>query len=585
MASTTALFTGLTGLNANARQLDVVGNNIANVNTTAYKSTRLMFSNMFSRTYHEGTPPGDTTGGTNPFQIGLGVGLAGTQRNMNAGTISATGDGRDLALDGAGFFVVDRNGGQHYTRAGAFRLNAENVLTNISGDRVLGYGVDEEFNVQGGELLPIAIPVGQLTIAQPTRLVRMAGNLDADGSLPTGGARLTLGRTAAAGLSAIAGATPPPGPGNVLEATTRLVDVEAPASPGSGTPLFAAGQTLELRNVLKGTRLIPTTSFDVTATTTVQQMLDFIAQSLGIDTTAGVNPDGNTPGVTLDPATGILSVVGNTGVANDITIDGADLRLLNADGSVAGYPFVPTKLSSADGESVRTTFVVYDTLGTPVELDVTLALTGRATTGTTWRYTVESGDNAGAALGVASGEITFDNEGRLDSGSPAPIVVDRSDSGAVTPLTFSLEFGGAEDSFTALTDTESAIAASFRDGAPIGTLSGYSVGADGAISGSFSNGLVRTLGQLPLATFANPEGLVDDGSNLFSVGADSGPPIIATPGQFGTGQIVAGALELSNVDIGEEFIKLILSSTGYSASSRVIRTADELMQQLLVLGR
>ena len=88
-----------------------------------------------------------------------------------------------------------------------------------------------------------------------------------------------------------------------------------------------------------------------------------------------------------------------------------------------------------------------------------------------------------------------------------------------------------------------------------------------------------------LATFANPEGLVDSGNSLFSAGADSGTATVTAPGTFGAGQIVGGALELSNVDLGEEFIKLILSSTGYSASSRVIKTTEDLMQQLLVLGR
>jgi flagellar hook protein FlgE len=123
------------------------------------------------------------------------------------------------------------------------------------------------------------------------------------------------------------------------------------------------------------------------------------------------------------------------------------------------------------------------------------------------------------------------------------------------------------------------------DGAPFGTLTAFGVGADGVIVGAFDNGLTRPLGQVVLATFANQEGLVDEGSNNFRVGANSGPAILATPTQFGTGQIVGGALELSNVDLGQEFINMIQSSTGYSASSRVIRTTDELLQQLLVLGR
>ncbi|MFN5943483.1 MAG: flagellar hook protein FlgE [Phycisphaerae bacterium] len=585
MASTTALFTGLSGLNANSRNLDVIGNNIANVNTTAFKSSRLMFSNMFSRNMRAGTAPAETTGGTNPYQIGLGVAISGTQRNMTGGTISASGDARDLAIDGNGFFVVQRGETQYYTRAGAFRQNAINELTDISGNRVLGYGVDDEFNIIPGILQPLEIPTGQLTIAQATQTARIGGNLNANGSLPTGGSRLALGGSDVLGFRAIAGATPAPGAGNVLESTTRLIDIEDPGQPGSGATWFNSGQTFELRNVSKGTRLLPAASLEITATTTVQELMTFLTQSLGINTTVGNNPDGGTPGVSVDPTTGFINIIGNTGTSNDIQIQTADARLVNADGSIARYPFVPTKSASADGESKRTAFVAFDSLGTPVEIDVTMTMESRGDAGTTWRYYVESGDNATTGLAVTSGTISFDNEGRLVTRTPASITVNRTNSGAVTPLNFEFEFGGGDDTLSSLTDTTSEIAITFRDGAPIGTLTSYAVGLDGTIEGTFSNGLIRTLGQVALATFTNTEGLVDEGGNLFLAGANSGTPVITTPGQMGAGFITAGALELSNVDIGEEFIKMILTSTGYSANSRVIRTADELMQQLLVLGR
>lgn len=585
MASTTALFTGLSGLNANSRNLDVIGNNIANVNTTAFKSSRLMFSNMFSRNMRAGTAPAETTGGTNPYQIGLGVNISGTQRNMTGGTISASGDGRDLAIDGNGFFVVQRGETQYYTRAGAFRQNAVNELIDISGNRVLGYGVDDEFNVIPGILQPLEIPTGQLTIAQATQTARIGGNLNANGSLPTGGSRLALGGSDVLGFRAVAGATPPPGAGNVLEATTRLIDIEDPGQPGSGAAWFSVGQTFELRNVSKGTRLLPAASLAITASTTVQDLMTFMTQSLGMNTTVGNNPDGGTPGVTVDPVTGFINIIGNTGTSNDIQIQTADARLVNADGTIARYPLVPTKNASADGESKRTAFVAFDSLGTPVEIDVTMTMESRGDAGTTWRYYVESGDNAATGLAVTTGTISFDNEGRLITRTPASITVNRTNSGAVTPLNFEFEFGGGDDTLSSLTDTTSEIAITFRDGAPIGTLTSYAVGLDGTIEGTFSNGLIRTLGQVALATFTNTEGLVDEGGNLFRVGANSGSPVITTPGQMGAGFITSGALELSNVDIGEEFIKMILTSTGYSANSRVIRTADELMQQLLVLGR
>ncbi|MHC4612523.1 MAG: flagellar hook-basal body complex protein, partial [Planctomycetota bacterium] len=106
MASTTALFTGLSGLAVNSRRLDVIGNNIANVNTVAFKSNRMILSPAFSRNFSLGSAPAANTGGTNPGQIGLGAVTAGTQRNFNDGSIAATGVATDVAIEGDGFFIV-----------------------------------------------------------------------------------------------------------------------------------------------------------------------------------------------------------------------------------------------------------------------------------------------------------------------------------------------------------------------------------------------------------------------------------------------------------------------------------------------
>jgi flagellar hook protein FlgE len=583
MASTTALFTGLTGLNANARNLDVVANNIANVNTTAFKQSRLMFSTMFSRTISAGSSPAETTGGTNPFQIGLGVSTSGTQRMMTNGTTSVTGDQRDLAIDGGGFFVVQRGDTELYTRAGAFRQNARSELTNISGDLLLGYGIDQDFNIDRGTLSPLSIPVGQLTIAEQTQNVRLAGNLNANGPLPTSTALIDLLGTATEGLRALPTAVPPPAAGNLIEGTTRLIDVQDPTAPAAS--LFAAGQTIELRGVAKGDKQLPAASLAITAATTLTELTTFLQDALGIDPTIAPGPDGRTPGVSIDAATGALNIVGNSGSQNDLTVENADVRLLDAAGTLARFPFVPSKQASSTGESTRTTVVAYDSLGTALEVDATFVLESRSSAGTTWRYYIDSADASTISPRLATGTLSFDTSGALASGAPITVSLPRDGAGSVAPMTFSVAFGGGRDTLTALTDSRSQVAATFRDGSSIGTLSAFAVGPDGTITGSFTNGLTRTLGQVALATFVNPEGLIEEGSNLFSVGANSGAPVVVQPGSFSAGRILGGSLEMSNVDLGEEFIKMIQSQTGYSANSRVIRTADELMQQLLVLGR
>ncbi|MGE3106845.1 MAG: flagellar hook protein FlgE [Phycisphaerales bacterium] len=577
MASTTALFTGLSGLTANARNLDVIGNNIANANTTAFKSNRLLFSSTFSRTFSIGSVPNENSGGTNPGQIGLGVNVAGTQRDFSGGALATTGDSRDLAIEGNGFFIVSRGGGNYYTRAGAFRQNSENNLVNISGDRVRGYAVDDQFNIVEGQLVDLSIPVGQLTLAEATRNVRFTGNLNADGPLPTRGSQIDL-----SALSLVSGPIGGPG-GDVLALSSLLTDIDNSSSPGN--PLFTAGQRLSVTGVEKGNRTLPTSEFQITPTSTVQEWADFLVAALGINPSTGANPDGNTPGITLDPATGVISIFGNAGAVNDLDIEATDIRLLNADGSFAGAPFTPDPKAQADGESVRTTFITYDSLGTAVPVDISVVLDSRGDAGTSWRYFVESGDDSDVALQVATGVIDFDMFGRLTSAGPVNITVDRAGSGAISPLSIDLAFDSDSGSVTALSDTNSTLAAVFQDGSPIGTLATFGVGVNGIITGAFTNGLTRTLGQVALATFSNPEGLVDIGDNLFTAGPNSGTPVVTTPTSLGAGRVVSGALEQSNVDISQEFIQLILTSTGYSAASRVITTTDQLMQQLLVIGR
>jgi flagellar hook protein FlgE len=135
------------------------------------------------------------------------------------------------------------------------------------------------------------------------------------------------------------------------------------------------------------------------------------------------------------------------------------------------------------------------------------------------------------------------------------------------------------------TTTPSTLAASRQDGSGAGSLASFIIGEDGRIRGVFSNGVTRDLGQIRLARFANPTGLEQRGQNLFSAGVNSGLPIEGDPGQQGIGQIIAGAVELSNTDIGENLIDLILASTQYRGNTRVITAAQQLLEELLNLRR
>ncbi|MEY4119162.1 MAG: putative flagellar hook protein FlgE [Planctomycetota bacterium] len=586
MASTTALFTGLSGLISNSRRLDVIGNNISNVNTTAFKSNRMQFTPTFSRNFTLGTAPGTNSGGTNPGQVGLGVTVAGTQRNFNNGAIGATGVATDVAIEGDGFFIVDVAGTRHFTRAGNFVRNPQNELVTQSGARVMGFGVDEQFNVIEGDLVPLSVPVGTLTLAEASRNVIFNGNLNASGSVGTTGSVHT-GRAwftdAAMTIS--------------VDANTDLTTTNIYMSDGAGGSILAFDsttnpKTITVSGVEKGGKDLGSKTFAFSPTavagadgngTTLGEFTDFLEDVLGLDNSA-VGSTSNLGGNVAINASGQLVITGNEGTVQDLGLETADF-VVNTPGAGSGQPLVLQKSGSANGESVRTSFVVYDSLGTPLTIDLTFTLQETsASGGTTWQFVAESNDNDAVSRLIGLGEVTFDATGRFTNATNQSFSIVRT-NGAVSPLTVNMDFNSGTDSVSSLTDSASNLAAVFQDGSPIGTLSNFSIGEDGRISGSFTNGLTRTIGQVALAKFSNPEGLIDAGDNLFRTGPNSGTPLVAKPRDFGTGRLVGGALELSNVDLSQEFINMILASTGYSAASRVITTTDELINQLLVLGR
>lgn len=573
MASTTAFYTALSGMTVHSRRLDVIGNNIANVNTTAYKSTRLELAGNLFRTYNAGTEPQDAFGGTNPYQVGLGVKIAGSTRNFSTGSISPTGDGRDLAIEGDGFFIVQRDNQVFYTRNGAFRQDASNDLVTIHGEKVMGYGVDADYNIIDGVLTELNIPIGGLQISEQTTLVNYAGNLNAGGDVASVGSVSNIYSTGTTGLMTLGSA--------IADSTTLLTDLADPATSGA---MFAVGETIQIDGATRGGARVPQTELAITATTTVDDLLTFLNTGLGIHSTTTANPDGSTPGATID-ADGVISIVGNTGTTSTIEIDSSDLKRLDANGVLLGLPFSTANPTESTGEADRTTTVVFDSLGNEVEVTVAFTLVETSSGGTTWRYDVFSPDNEGAGPFISTGTVSFDPLGELTSNDPITVSISRADTGAASPLSFNLQLSSDNGRMTALTDNPSQFAPVFRDGVPTGTLEQYGVDRDGTIIGAFDNGVTRTLGRVALARFVNNNGLLEEGNGLYRVGANSGPAIETAPGEQAAGLITSGALELSNVDLGQEFIDLILTSTGYSASSRVIQTTDELMQQLLVLGR
>ncbi len=178
----TALFTGVTGLQAHQRRLDVVASNIANINTIGYRGSRVLFQDLFSQTLRGGSAPVGNFGGTNPQQIGLGVKIASIDVDHTQGSLITTGVSSDLAIQGNGFFVLSDGVSSAFSRDGSFELNANGLLVEPgTGMRVQGYLADEQGVIDTNALVgDISIPVGATGIVRPTSLVSLIGNLNSD---------------------------------------------------------------------------------------------------------------------------------------------------------------------------------------------------------------------------------------------------------------------------------------------------------------------------------------------------------------------------------------------------------------------
>lgn len=577
MSITRAMFSGLTGLNANSQTIGVTGNNIANVNTTSFKRSQAHFETQVSQTLKNGSAPSTALGGTNPAQAGLGTRLAAITRDFSDGGLQPTGVATHAAIEGSGFFVVEQGGSRRFTRDGTFQLDRDFNLVTNSGARVQGYGVDTDFNVVPGLLQDINIPLGVLTIAQATENVNIGGNLNTGGDVATQGSLIE-----SEALYSDAAATVP---ATAADALTSLFGAD-------GSARFPAGAVLNVGTITRGGAELPSRTFEINATnttdsdangTTLGDFLTFMQDITGIDTTAT-----NAPGVTVN-ALGQVIVESNTGTANQILIDPGDI--IASSGGVNSQPFTSpwTIVQEATGESARTSFIAYDSLGNPLNIDMITVLEDKNSTGTEWNFYIHSDDDSDLNKFLSRGSLSFDTNGQFTLAQGGSFVIDRTNSGALDPQNITLQFtdpNGTLGSLTALSGLDTSQVNSLQqDGTPIGTLEDFSISEDGTITGVFSNSLLRDLGQLPLAMFSNTAGLSEVGGNMYQNASNSGSPQIVAGGTGGSGRVIGRALELSNVDLAQEFISLISAQTGFSANSRIISTSDQMIQELLATIR
>jgi len=315
-----------------------------------------------------------------------------------------------------------------------------------------------------------------------------------------------------------------------------------------------------------------------------------MVQAMGIQSVGSSQTDA--PDVTVPPGgnvdvDGRILLTGNNGIDNVIQIPLSGMTMTYTQDGVPVNETVDmrwSQLQAAVGTGAITDTVVYDSIGSSLPLRLTMVLENRTGSETTYRWFGDSADNtygSTATIAVGTGTVTFDTSGNFKKAYQDSVNIYRDGFPTVNPLTFQLDFSR----ISGLATEANSLAVTRQDGSSAGTLASFIVGEDGVIKGVFSNGISRTLAQIRLARFANPTGLEQRGLNLFATGINSGLPVEGNPGSQGIGNIVAGAVELSNTDVGASLIELILASTMYRGNARVITTVQQMFDELMALRR
>jgi flagellar hook protein FlgE len=231
---------------------------------------------------------------------------------------------------------------------------------------------------------------------------------------------------------------------------------------------------------------------------------------------------------------------------------------------------------AAVNDTATVTASVYDSLGVLHDIDLTFTKTAA----NQWSWTASSTDPTISGITPSGTTITFESDGSYSTTNAATTLSLAYNNGSESPSTVTLDLSNTTQ-LMGLSEVNS----SSQDGLPPGSLSTFSVGSTGEIVGIFSNGLNRKLGQIALSTFLNPGGLLKKGQSLFVTSANSGTAQIGAPGQDGRGQVSGGYLEMSNVELAQQFTSMIVAERGFQANSRVITTSDEMLQELVNLKR
>jgi len=565
----------LSGLDASSAALSTCANNLANLNTVGYKDQQIQFADLFYQNL-------GADGAGDPIQQGAGVQVSSQPSNFTEGDVTSTGIDTDCAINGNGFFVVRQDGVQSYTRAGNFEVGTDNLLETSDGQQVMGYAATNGVISSSAGLSTLALGAGIASPAVVTHNVSLTSNLDA---------------TSAPGATYSTQATIYDSLGAAHQVTFTFTNEDSPYVPAvpaqkaTGT-LTSNGTAPSNGDTVKVGGTTYTFETTLTASTSANQIL--IGGSATVALANLVNAiNGNyldTNGTAGTAGYGTLTTANGEVTAADTT-PGSLITLTAATAGIVGNGYALT------GGDTLTASGSGDLTGGGAAAAAVPAVTNA------WGYavTLPPADVSGATapVSLATGTLVFNGDGTLQSVTPTSGTASATNptikvpptttpasvfSDGANPLTFTWNlFNTAGTALVTQTAAASSTTSIQQDGAASGTLQSFSIGSDGTITGSFSNGTTATVGQIALASFADEQGLSRNGNNDFTPTLASGQATIGAPTSGGLGSISGGSLEASNVDIATEFANLIVAQRSYEANARVVTTFDQIAQDTIAL--
>lgn len=543
-----SLFSGVSGLRNHQVQMDIIGNNIANVNTIAFKSSRLLFQDMLSQTLRVAGGATEGRGGTNPQQAGLGMRIGSIDTIFSQGNLMATQRKTDLAIQGEGFFILSDGTNRYYSRAGGFDFDLNGRIVNpANGYFVQGYMATGD--TMGTIIENVKIEFNQSLPAKVTTEVSFAGNLDSDVSSTSASSSTLLMKLFDE---------------NGNEMNLRKGDKVVVGGTVGGATISAHGSYVDY-TITENSSLSDLASY----------LEDMIRQEGDGDETVTVESNGKLQ-ITAGSSENILGL--------SLTVSGnSELNSYGVIGDITSG----NSGSTAEGSNAAdyTTFVTaYDSLGNPQIISLLFAKATGASN--TWNWQALVPYASGEYPSQDTGTLTFNADGSLGSGATTQVTFDPDGSGGAAEMTVNFDFGTVGD-FDGITQFATSFSLSLKeqDGYASGTLDDIFIGDTGVVTGVFTNGVNRSLAQIALADFANPGGLLKAGDSLYKPSLSSGIAQEGRPGTGTIGTIASSTLEMSNVDLAQSFTEMILAQRGFQVNARVITTSDEMLQELVNLRR